>query len=104
MKHVNTDRRLELVKTIRMQNQYNRQKCRERELFLEENPFPEEKSKGMSGFRLRFILAALLFGAFVCMDKKDLTVFGNSTAILFDSLTESLSFPVDIPLLNSFDL
>ena len=34
MNHISTDQKLQLVHTIRMQNQYNRMKCREREQIL----------------------------------------------------------------------
>ena len=34
MKKTDTERKLALVQTIRMENQYNRMKCRERESIL----------------------------------------------------------------------
>lgn len=40
MGNIDTDKKLELVKTIRMQNQYNRQLCRSREQILyADNPY-----------------------------------------------------------------
>lgn len=128
MSHINTDQKLQLVHTIRMQNQYNRMKCREREQLLYgrsygndrpelygtesamslpvagEAEIPDKKGGVFSGFRLRFLLAAALFAAFIYLDKNEISVFGKNSFDLFVSLTESIDLPADLPFLNSFDL
>ncbi|MBD5455877.1 MAG: hypothetical protein HDR23_05290 [Lachnospiraceae bacterium] len=127
MSHINTDQKLELVRTIRMQNQYNRMKCRERESFLYGKPLPHdrkelysaeaamsfpaqpeimepEKSGGLlTGFRIRFLIALVLFSVFIYFDKNDISILGKNTFELFVSLTESIDLPIDLPILNSID-
>lgn len=122
MSRVNVDKKLELIRTIRMQNQYNRIKCRERENFLYGTPPIEDKRelysteaaagiipgemqtpiKGgvLTGFRIRFVIALILFSAFIYFDKNDISIFGKNTFDLFISLTES----IDLPILNFIDL
>ncbi|MGN1180310.1 MAG: hypothetical protein ACI4SD_03765 [Suilimivivens sp.] len=127
MSHVNTDQKLQLVHTIRMQNQYNRMKCREREQLLYgnvgndrrelygaettmsmpvtgENAIPARKSGLFTGFRIRFLIAVILLSAFIYLDKNEISILGKTTFELFTSLTESIELPVDLPFLNSFDL
>ncbi|MGN0377486.1 MAG: hypothetical protein ACI4ED_07605 [Suilimivivens sp.] len=127
MSHVNTDQKLQLIHTIRMQNQYNRMKCREREQLLYgtvqndrrelygaeasmslpvtgETAIPVKRSGVFTGFRLRFLIAVMLLSAFIYLDKNEINIFGETTIDLFTSLTESIDLPVDLPFLNSFDL
>ncbi len=128
MSHINTDQKLRLVQSIRMQNQYNRMKCREREQFLYgvssgndkrelyasemamglpangEMSIPVKKSAVLTGFRLRFLIALILLSAFIYLDKNEISIFGKNTFDLFVSLTESIDIPSDLPFLNSFDL
>lgn len=128
MSRINTDQKLQLVHTIRTQNQYNRMKCREREQLLYgrsygkekaelystesamslpvsgEAAIPDKKGSIFSGFRLRFFLAVALFAAFIYLDKNEISILGKNTFDLFVSLTESIDLPVELPFLNSFDL
>lgn len=128
MSHVNTDQKLRLVQSIRMQNQYNRMKCREREQLLYgtaagndkreiygaetamslpvivENGVPVKKSGIFTGFRLRFLIAIILFSAFIYLDKNEISILGKTTQDICDFLTESIALPVNLPFLNSFDL
>lgn len=128
MSRIDTDKKLELVRRIRMQNQYNRMKCRERESFLYGTlpvndrrelystetamSFPitgeeqEHVKKGgfLTGFRIRFLAALILFSIFIYLDKNDISILGKNTFDLFVSITESLDLPIDLPVLNSFDL
>lgn len=127
MSHINTDQKLELVRTIRMQNQYNRMKCRERENFLYGKPLPhdqkelysaesamsyaaqpgtmepEKSGSLLTGFRIRFLIALILFSVFIYFDKNDISIFGKNTFELFVFLTESIDLPIDLPILNSID-
>lgn len=127
MSRIHTDQKLQLVRAIRMENQYNRMKCREREQLLYgrspeadkrelygaetaislqaagENVLPVKKSGVFSGFRLRFLLAVVLFSVFIYLDKNELSVLGKNTFDLFVSLTESIDLSVDLPFLNSID-
>ena len=128
MHHVNTDQKLRLVQSIRMQNQYNRMKCREREQLLYgtaafhdkreiygaetamsfpvtgENTVSSKKGGIFTGFRLRFLIAILLFSAFIYLDKNEISILGKTTQNLCDFLSESIRLPLDLPFLNSFDL
>lgn len=127
MSHVNTDQKLQLVHTIRMQNQYNRMKCREREQLLYgnagndkrelygaettmsmpvtgENAISTRKNGLFTGFRIRFLIAVILLSAFIYLDKNEISILGKTTFELFTTLTESIELPVDLPFLNSFDL
>ena len=93
MRKVNTDKKLELIRAIRMQNQYDRQLFRMREgilysdtpegkhgeLYSLEEPGPpmtEEKSGALSNFRIRFVIALLLLLSFILCDVKHIS-FGR---------------------------
>lgn len=127
---ISTDQKLELIRTVRMQQQYNRNQCREREkilygisgargeLFASENsitfssPYmkmdtealPSKKSYSLSGFRLRFLLAMLLFGCFIFADAKELGILGKNTEEILVLLQNSLDLLSKIPAWNSIDL
>lgn len=128
MNHISTDQKLQLVHTIRMQNQYNRMKCREREQILYgispandrrelysaetamslpvtgEKPISGKKSRILTGFRLRFLIALILLSGFIYLDKKESSLLGKNTFDLYTFLTENIDLPIDLPFLNSFDL
>ena len=121
MGRIDTDRKLELVRTIRLQNQYNRQLCRSRQQLLYSNdPYQEkgeiyglesvaipvsgginrkrnaktnlEKEQGSSllkGFRIRLVIAMLLFLAFVFCDVKGIRLGKESMNNLFEHMTET---------------
>lgn len=96
MSTLTSDRKLELLRQIRQENQSNQMKIKSREAFLYggerayENPYhsyewerqlgegaPEtQERQAVSSFRVRLILALLLFAAFFYMDKTDYHV-GN---------------------------
>lgn len=107
MGKVNTDRKLELVKAMRMQSQYNRQLFRSREGFLysdepvikhgelyslesEEKTEPPNKGKVYSSFRLRFVAAVLLLAAFILCDINQVNYMGENTDTLFGRMTGNL--------------
>lgn len=110
MNHVETDRRLELVKSIRMQNLQNREKCQERERLLygntdirPESKAPCETPKRFSSFRIRFILSILLFCLFLFLDMNQIAVFGITTNDIFSIITDSMEINLQLPV-NLFDL
>lgn len=107
MSKINTDKKLELVKAIRMQNQYNRQVFRSREGLLysdiperrgselysleavEKQPAPEEKGRTMSGFRIRFMIALVLLLSFILCDVNNLSYGGENTDTIYGRITDS---------------
>lgn len=123
---VNTNQKLELIRSIRMQNQYNRNQCRERERFLYgyepdrekrqelhsaeisagisldgKESFPATESGSLGGFRIRFVIAVLLLAIFIFMDLNEIDFLGNSMREIAAHISESV--PVK-EVLNSFDL
>ena len=99
MRKVNTDKKLELVKAIRMQNQYDRQLFRMREGFLYSDipegrhgelysleapvqPSNEGNSKSLVNFRIRFVIAIILFIIFILCDVNHVS-FGKEDADTF---------------------
>lgn len=118
MSKVNTNRKLELVRMVRMQHQSNRNEYRERERFLygkssyptergeiygaesvayapgREDVMPGyEKDKVFTGFRIRFFLAIVLFGVFIFLDRNQITLYGTTTAEIFQMMIQSLTLP-----------
>ena len=109
MSRVNTEKKLELIKSIRMQNQYNRQLVRSRESFLygddpavkkgelyaleaEEKPQPPDKGRVYGSFRIRFVIAALLLGAYIVCDVNQISYMGEDAASLFGRITSNSGF------------
>lgn len=131
--NVTSNQKLELVRMIRMQNQSNRNECRERERFLygytpgaehqkelygaemtavadgyagkeRDKNIPKEASL-FSGFRLRFLLAVVLMALFIYMDKTGSSLFGKTMEELTCYLTDSIGLEETFgETLNSFDL
>lgn len=108
---INAAKKLELVKAIRMQNQYNRQIFRNREGFLYadapkdmghygelyslEEPqkpapaVPEDNKSTMGGFRLRFMIALILLLSFVLCDANNISYEGENTDTIFERIISS---------------
>ncbi|GFI15397.1 MAG: hypothetical protein HFI43_05320 [Lachnospiraceae bacterium] len=109
---ISAAKKLELVKAIRMQNQYNRQLFRNREGFLyadtsqdrghygelyslEEPPkpaastAPEDNKSTMGGFRLRFMIALILLLSFVLCDANNISYGGENADTIFERITSS---------------
>ena len=119
MSKVGTDKKLELIRAIRMQNNYDRQLFRSRENFLYSDslsqrhgeiygleaaaypmrdasaPPADEKTDGslLKGFRMRFILAMVIFLAFVYCDMRGIRIAGKSTDTLYQMIVESQMIP-----------
>ncbi len=108
MGRVNTEKKLELIKSIRMQDQYNRQLFRSREGFLygddpailkrgelyaleaEEKPQTPEKGKVYGSFRIRFVIAVILLGAYILCDVNQVSYMGENADSLFGRITSNL--------------
>lgn len=123
MNKVNTDQKLELIRSIRMQNQHDRNLCRERErllygngtiekgeLYSTENAitlpgadtviFPPKKE---TGFRIRLFIALVLFGVFIFLDRSQIDLNGVSTGDFYKLITQNFEVPSDW-FGNIFDL
>ncbi len=119
MTKISSEQKLALVRTIRMQSDYNRNQCRERERFLYGYPsavkthqreiYGAEVSSALNGgekeielcaketpmlgsFRFRFVIAAILFGIFIYMDKTQTSLFEISTDEIVSYITADISF------------
>lgn len=107
MSKVNTNKKLELVKAIRMQNQYNRQLFRSREGFLysdeplvsrgelysleaEDKPEIPNSGKVYGSFRIRFLIATILLVAFILCDVNHLNYEGETTDTIFGRITQNI--------------
>lgn len=120
MGKVGTDKKLELIRTIRMQNQYNRQlfKSRENLIYAEDPsmrhgeiygletmtyPLKEEAARtneragegsGMlRSFRLRFLIAMGLFLAFVYCDIRKIQIGSVTSGQLYQIINENEMIP-----------
>lgn len=129
---VSTGKKLELVRAVRMQNQYNRNLCKERErliygtqpvrgelyasessIALREHPVisrehEEERhteSTFFSGFRLRFFCAAVLLFLFILIDIRQIPLLEMESEDILKLLTESAGLLTDgFSGWNSIDL
>ena len=125
MNKTNTDKKLELIRSIRIQNQYDRQTLRRREGILYDNPVnirqgeiygledavltPLSGKHGskqyintkegdqtletgglLTGFRIRFVLAMVLFLGFIYCDMKQVSVCGINCSEILQMLKEDL--------------
>lgn len=122
MKKISTDKRLQLVRAIRLQNQYDRQLFRSRQQLLYDIPpkrgelyslesdaslsgkdmgnYQDGLSRGqegdrafMTGFKIRLAIAIALLVAFVFCDNRQISIQGTTTQELFEKMTESLELP-----------
>lgn len=109
-KKVTTDQKLELVRIIRAQNEYNRRICksREQQLYAEIpgdhsseiyglEAEPQSISQGhdapkklLGGFRIRFVMAIALFLAFVFWDQQQSSFLGYTKDKLQKIITQSI--------------
>ena len=109
MAKVSAERKLELVRTLRMQNHYNRQLFRTREGILysqpierygeiyglegETAPLPAEKEKPITGsFRIRFVIAMVLLLFFILCDLNHLSYAGETTESIYGRMIKSPDF------------
>lgn len=123
MSKVSTDKKLELIRTIRMQNQYNRQlfKSRENLIYSDDpslrhgeiyglesmaypvkedfthmknaNNSPDSGSGIFRSFRIRFLIAMGLFLAFVYCDIRDIRIGSVTTDYLYQIINENEVIP-----------
>lgn len=120
MQKVDTDKKLELVRMVRMQNHYDRQTLKSRENLLYSMPGAKpgeiygleatampltenlgqrthaergsEKKSVLKGFRIRFVFAMVLFLSFVYCDRQNVSIGTLTTDTLFQKIIESESF------------
>lgn len=118
MSKVSSDQKLALVRSIRMQSDYNRNQCRERERFLygyqpvqskereiygtemtavldkgaDEMAVRQKEPSMLGGFRIRFLIAVVLLGLFIYMDKSQITLFEMSTDEIAAYISTYISF------------
>ena len=109
MAKVSADRKLELVRTLRMQNHYNRQLFRTREGILYSQPdprygelyglegetgaLPAEKEKPIAGsFRIRFVITMALLLFFILCDLNHLSYGGETTDSIYGRMIKSPDF------------
>lgn len=107
MSKVNTDKKLELVRAIRMQNHYDRQLFRMREGLLysdtpklghgelysleaPEKPSGEGKSKSLINFRIRFVIALILLLSFILCDVNHISFGEENSETFFERLKTSM--------------
>ncbi|MBP3603666.1 MAG: hypothetical protein J6J79_05930 [Lachnospiraceae bacterium] len=125
MANITPEQKLELIRSIRMQNQYNRNQCRERERFLygtapvikselygaemtaamSVNDIPYSKTDinppAFKGFRIRFFIAILIIGIFIFCEKNSVTLFHMS----MEEIASYLTFTSEVSeTFNLFDL
>lgn len=106
MGKVSANKKLELIKAVRMQNHYNRQLFRAREGILypelqgrhgelyglEEDisVMPQERDKPAAGsLRIRFIVALMLLLFFILCDLNHFSYQGETTDTIYDRMTQS---------------
>lgn len=106
MGKVSANKKLELIRAVRMQNHYNRQLFRaregilypdlpgrQRELYgLEEdlNAMSQERDKPTAGsFRIRFVIAMVLLLFFILCDLNHLSYQGETTDTIYGRMTKS---------------
>lgn len=106
MGKVSANKKLELIKAVRMQNHYNRQLFRAREGILypelqgrhgelyglEEDlsAMPQEGNKPIAGsLRIRFVIALMLFLFFILCDLNHLSYLGENTDTIYGRMTQS---------------
>lgn len=109
MRKISTDKKLELIKAIRMQNQYDRQLFRMREGILysdlpegkrgelygleeQQPPGEEGKSNALANFRIRFVIAVLLLLSFILCDVNHIS-FGKEDS---ESICQKIRSSTDI--------
>ena len=106
MGKISTNKKLELVRAVRMQNHYNRQLFRAREgilysdlpdrhgeLYGLEGDFPlmsDEREKPVAnGFRIRFVIAMVLLLCFILCDLNHLSYGGETTDTIYGRIVNS---------------
>ncbi len=126
---ISTEQKLALIRTVRLQQQYNRSRCREREkilygktiaeneLFASEermtlSPVIKAESPGIfqqksffwSGVRMRFFLALILFVIYLFADRNQTEILQKDSNELRYMIQENLELSEEIQVWNSIDL
>lgn len=111
MEHISTEKKMELIRTIREENARNKNRIHQREhiLFGKEMPLVEferrenetsiaEEMPSSAGLKIRLFLAAILFLGFVIMDMGKISLQGVDSA----RIQEEISKDVTRSVLNEF--
>ncbi|MBO5092897.1 MAG: hypothetical protein J6C33_00900 [Lachnospiraceae bacterium] len=108
---VSSEKKLQLIRRIREENEMNQNTIRGREAFLHGKQTPYEsfrdhKGEGEAGdisaistFRLRMAAALLLFGVFYSLVSKDATLFGIDSAQVYQAVETDYS-PILFDFMN----
>lgn len=99
MNDTTTDRKLELIKQIRSQHHQNRYELHNREQILygqnfpkeisDINNFSEEPRSIKNTFKIRFFVAALLFGLVIGLDMTGKSLAGLNSENIYSFLAEN---------------
>lgn len=107
---VSSEKKLQLIRRIREENEMNQNTIRGREAFLYGKQMPYESfrdSRGegemgetvISTFRLRMAAALLLFGVFYSLVSKDTTLFGIDSDQVYEAVETDYS-PILFDFMN----
>lgn len=100
------EKKLELIHSIRLENQNNRGSLRKRERLLFGESLPEIRSlenlpiekqvtnnlSGNLGFKIRIIIAVLLFTSYVLMEVNQLQYYGIDTPKIHQIINETIDY------------
>lgn len=89
-----SERRLELVRNVRQEQERNSAAMRQRESFFYGGsdsylPAPAPGQAVMSGFKLRFFIALVLFMAFMAMDKNNWAVLEVDSGTIYETISRN---------------
>lgn len=117
MEHISSEKKMELIRTIREENERNKGKMRNREsiLFGGASSYQQQPSESAqefrpvkSSFRLRLLLAIALFAGYLVMDMGKLDISGVTAEIVHAGINKSFSanlfdFIEDFPYTQKVD-
>ena len=126
---ISTEQKLALIRTVRLQQQYNRNRCREREKILygksiadselfasesdmnispalgqEYHTFSTSQSPFWSSVRMRFLMATILFVIYLFADKNQTQFLQKDSNDIRYMIQENFELSEKIPAWNSIDL
>lgn len=104
MEHISTEKKMELIRTIREENARNKSRIRQREhiLFGKEVPLVDferrenemgiaEEMPSATGLKIRLFLAAILFLGFVIMDMGKISLQGVDSARIQEEISKDVT-------------
>lgn len=89
-----SDRRLELVRNVRQEQERNSAAMRQWESAFYRGgesytPDPAPAQAPISGFKLRFFIALILFMAFLVMDKNNWTIMEMDAGVIYETISSN---------------